>query len=58
MEYPQKKNSTEKLLSSISNSGSVLNTISDPEAMVEKFINLVKEEKGIYARIPYFYFFE
>ncbi len=57
--WPKAENKLDKLMHNFGSAGAAVETItSDPEQLLQKFINSVKTEKGIYARMPYIYCFE
>lgn len=57
--WPKAENKLDKLMQSFSSAGAAVETMtSDPEQLMQKFMNSIKTEKGIYARMPYIYCFE
>lgn len=56
--WPKAKNSLDKLMEGLNTAGAAVETFSDPEQLIESLFQSVKAEKGIYARVPYIYYFE
>ncbi|CCY37727.1 signal peptide peptidase SppA [Alistipes sp. CAG:831] len=56
--WPKAKNSLDKLMEGLNTAGAAVETFSDPEQLMESLFQSVKAEKGIYARVPYIYYFE
>lgn len=57
--WPKAENSLDRLMHSFSSAGAAVEAItSDPEQLMQQFMNSIKTEKGIYARVPYIYCFE
>jgi protease-4 len=57
VEYPQVKTTLEKLMESISKTGTDINTLADPLAYIKRSYSRLKEETGAvhYARLPIVY---
>ena len=60
LEFPVQKTYMEKLLSSLSDAGSNVRTLTDPAAMLEKTYSELKQFNGLktFARLPYIYDFQ
>ena len=56
--WPKAQNSLDKLKDSFGSAGSAVQTLTEPEMIMERLFESVKAEKGIYARVPYIYYFE
>ena len=56
--WPKAQNSLDKLMDSFGSAGSAVQTLTEPEMIMERLFESVKAEKGIYARVPYIYYFE
>lgn len=58
VEYPTVKNNVEKLMENLNSTSMAAGLLSDPEQIMEQIYHSIKAETGIYARMPYIYFFE
>ena len=56
--WPKVKNSLEKLMEGFGSASTAVESFSDPEKFMETLFKSIKAEKGIYARVPYIYYFE
>lgn len=56
--WPKVKNSLEKLMEGFGSASTAVESFSDPEKFMETLFKSLKAEKGIYARVPYIYYFE
>ena len=56
--WPKVKNSLDKLMETFNSAESAMSAFSDPEHFMESLFQSLKAEKGIYARVPYIYYFE
>lgn len=56
--YPKVQNNLDRLMESFNSAGTAIGTLTDPEQLLESLFQSVKNEGGIYARVPYIYFFE
>lgn len=57
VEYPVVKTGIEMIMENIGSTSATVETISDPEKLVEKAHLVIRESKGIFARLPYIYEF-
>lgn len=56
--YPKAQNNLDKLMESFNSASVAIETLAEPEQLWESLFQSVKAEKGIYARVPYIYYFE
>ena len=56
--WPKAQSSLDKLMDSFSSASAAVETLTEPEKIMESLFESVKAEKGIYARVPYIYYFE
>ena len=56
--WPKVNNSLEKLMEGFGSASTAVESFSDPEKFMETLFKSIKAEKGIYARVPYIYYFE
>ena len=52
------QSSLDKLMDSFGSASAAVETLTEPEKIMESLFESVKAEKGIYARVPYIYYFE
>ncbi len=58
VEYPVVKTTIDKLMENVGQASSSIEMVSDPEKLIEKAYSSMKENKGVFARMPYIYQFE
>ena len=56
--WPKAQSSLDKLMDSFGSASAAVETLTEPEKIMESLFESVKAEKGIYARLPYIYYFE
>ena len=56
--WPKAQSSLDKLMDSFGSASAAVETLTEPEKIMESLFESVKAEKGIYARVPYIYYFE
>ncbi len=57
VEYPAVKTSMEKVMETFNKTQATIKSVSTPDAMVDYIYDRLRTEKGIYARLPYIYYF-
>ncbi|HIZ85070.1 MAG TPA: signal peptide peptidase SppA [Candidatus Coprenecus stercoravium] len=56
--YPKVQNNLEKIMEGIGQTGAAMQSLTDPEDLTRNLFESLKAEKGIYARVPFIYYFE